>query len=82
MGEFVDYWEFREVFRTLVDELYPEHMLYIKQLKNLLPKEGKNVLRGVVIRQEAWVVLDQHYGDSGHNCLQTETPEVGWSLQP
>ena len=69
-GEAEDYWQFREVFLTLIDELYIEHathasqnMLYIMQLKNQLPTVGNNMVRGAMDRHKAWKVLNLHYGD-------------------
>ena len=62
-GKVKDYLEFREVFRSLVAEIYTEHMLYITQLKNQLPTDGKNMLRGIVHRNEAWEVLKRQYDD-------------------
>jgi hypothetical protein len=63
-GEVQDYWEFREVFRSLVEGVYLEPSVYIMQLKNqLAPKEAKNMLQGVRSIPEAWGILDSHYGD-------------------
>ena len=62
-GALEDYWEFREVFHTLVANTYPEPALYLHQLKAQITQEGKNMLRGVVDKEEAWSILDQHYGD-------------------
>ena len=62
-GALEDYWEFREVFHTLVANTYPEPALYLHQLKAQITQEGRNMLRGVVDKDEAWRILDQHYGD-------------------
>ena len=63
-GEVQDYWEFREVFRSLMDGVYLEPSVYIMQLKNqLTAKEAKNMLRGVRSIPKAWSILDSHYGD-------------------
>ena len=70
-GKVKDYWEFREVFRSLLEELNNEHLLYITQLKNQLTSEGRSMLRGVVDRDEAWEVLSQHYGNRDATVVTT-----------
>ena len=52
-GAVEDYWEFREVFHTLVGNTYPEPALYIHQLKAHITQEGKNMLMGVADINEA-----------------------------
>ena len=62
-GSIEDYLEFRETWHLLVAETYQNPSLYLLQLKNHIPKEAKNMLRGVTVVEEAWAVLDSHYGD-------------------
>ena len=65
-GAVEDYWEFRQCFHTLVADSYTDHPLYLMQLKNHLRGEAKDMLRGITTVEEAWSVLDQHFGD--HNA--------------
>ena len=62
-GSIEEYLEFRETWHVLVAETYQNPSLYLLQLKNHIPKEAKNMLRGVTVVAEAWAVLDSHYGD-------------------
>ena len=66
-GAVEDYWEFREVFHTLVGNTYPEPVLYIHQLKAHITQEGKNIMRGVADITEALRSLE---GTTGTRTLR------------
>ena len=37
--------------------------MYLQQLKKRIPKEGQNMLAGILSAVEAWEVLDGFYGN-------------------
>jgi hypothetical protein len=61
-GQLTEWAEFRRGFQALADHQYPDP-IYLLQLKKRIPREGQNLLAGIVSATEAWEVLDSFYGN-------------------
>ena len=62
-GKCEEWGDFKRVFEELVGpENYPP-ILYLTQLRSLLPKEAVARIEGVTAIHEAWERLDKRYGD-------------------
>ena len=54
--------KFHRGFQALPDDQYPD-AVYLHQLKTRIPREGQNLLSQILSADEAWRVLDGHYGN-------------------
>ena len=70
-GNVKDFWEFKKIFSTLVEDVYLEPALYIMQLKNHLKPEAQEMIKGVTEVQRAWSILGQYYGDKSAAIVTT-----------
>ena len=61
-GTLTEWAKFRRGFQALADDQYPD-AVYLHQLKARIPREGQNLLLQILSADEAWRVLDGHYGN-------------------
>ena len=57
-----DWAEFRRVFKEMADDNYSP-AIYLKQLTQKLPKEGRDLLSQITLMEEAWDILGHHYSN-------------------